>query len=36
LTIMSDPRKYRSGKCVKSKILGFDDQPNPMQTWVSK
>jgi hypothetical protein len=34
LTIMSDPRKYRSGKRVRSKILGFDDQPNPRQTRV--
>jgi hypothetical protein len=36
LTIMLDPRKYRFGECVRSKILRFDDQPNLMQTWVSK
>jgi hypothetical protein len=34
LAIMSDPRKYRSGECAISKILGFDDQPNPRQTRV--
>ena len=36
LTIMLDPRKYRFGEYIKSKIFGFDNQPNPMQTWVSK
>ena len=34
LAIMPDLRKYRSGECARSKILGFDDQPNPRQTMV--
>jgi hypothetical protein len=36
LTIMPNPRKYAFGECVRSKILRFDDQPNPIQTWVWK
>ena len=36
LEIMLDPRKYGYGECARSKILGFDDQPNPSQTWVWK
>jgi len=34
LAIMPNPRKYRSGERARSKILGFDDQPNPRQTRV--
>jgi hypothetical protein len=34
LTIMQDLIKYRYGERVRSKILGFDNQPNSRQTWV--
>lgn len=34
LEIMLDLRKYGYSECARSKILGFDNQPNPRQTWI--